>query len=107
MKYNVFEDWMLEDEGAGPRCERFYDIFTSNQSELAIQAKLIHWLKTAFDAARMPEEVPVFAEEVVRDLAWKLYQESNCSFMDCVNTIIKYKCNYEDAREFLLTRFRT
>jgi hypothetical protein len=47
LTYSTFEDWYMEIENYGMRCERLWE------SDLRSEENLLLWLKAAFEAARL------------------------------------------------------
>lgn len=51
-EYQEFDDWFLEIENYGTRCERFFESLQNTKSELGQVANGTLWLKAAFEAGR-------------------------------------------------------
>lgn len=56
-KYKDFEDYFMEIENYATRAERFYeDLEFKYGDKFELQAYMVNWLKSAFDAARLEKE---------------------------------------------------
>lgn len=51
-EYPEFEDWYMEIENYGMRCERLWESLDAFHSDLGKEANLILWLTAAFEAGR-------------------------------------------------------
>jgi hypothetical protein len=51
--YETFDDWYLEQENYGMRCERLWESMGAFKSELGQEANLLLWLRAAFESGRL------------------------------------------------------